>query len=412
MWIITRIVLNTFAIVLLWTALESCKSQPQDLEQLSSGDHIREALLNADSGMVIAIPAGTISLRRSISLLGVKDVTIRGEGMHKSILSFADQIEGAEGLLIKADGITLEGFTVQDSKGDAIKIQDASGVIVREVRTTWTDGAKESNGGYGLYPVSCRDVLIENCEASFASDAGIYVGQCRNVLIRHNYAHHNVAGLEIENSIDVDAHDNVTENNTGGILIFDLPDLPQANGSNVRVFNNVSRSNNHKNFAPDGGMVATLPPGTGMLVIAHDNVEIFDNEILDYKTLGLGVISYFFTEKPFNSDNGFDPYYRGVYVHDNLFVRKKAIPDLSKEFGKMLNGLFFGKPQDIVIDGIFDPELADESRSICLQRNGDDLRFANLNAETAKGLGDLRKLHDRNMSLFACDLPPLEQLSQ
>ncbi len=365
---------------------------------------LQEQLILADSGTVITIPPGRFECNRSISLDGIDHVTIRGAGMKESVLSFADQQDGAEGLLVKANHVTLEGFSIEDSKGDALKIQDAEGLVIRNVLTTWTQGAKETNGGYGIYPVACRKVLIEGCEASYASDAGIYVGQSTDVIMRDNYAHHNVAGIEIENSKNVEAYDNIAEENTGGILIFDMPGLPQANGENVIVRNNISRNNNHKNFAPEGGVVATLPPGTGMLIIAHRDVEVFENEITGYKTLGLGVISWFFTERPFETTNGFDPYFENIYIHNNTLKRKKAIPDLSKEFGKMINGLFIGKPQDIVTDGIF----RDGKSSLCLQDNGEDLRFVNLNADSAESLGDLKRLLNRDISKFDCSLGRLE----
>ena len=382
----------------------SCTSTPGEKSDKSYEKQLQEKLILADSGSTIQIPEGRFSFTRSLSLNGIPNVTIKGMGMDKTILSFAGQIDGAEGLLIKADGIVLEGFTIEDTEGDAIKIQDALGVTIKDVRTTWTQGAKSSNGGYGVYPVSCMNVLVEGCEASYASDAGIYVGQSTNVIMRNNFAHHNVAGIEIENSRNVEAYKNISEGNTGGFLVFDLPDLPQANGYNVRVYDNIVRGNNLKNFAPEGGMVATIPPGTGMLVVSHDQVEIFDNEIYDYKTLGLGVISYYFTERPFKTENGFSPYYNQVYIHHNTFKRKKAIPDLSSEFGKMLNALFPGKPQDIVIDGIFNPDsnLKEGVHPICFQNNGEDLRFANLNATEAGSLKDLKRLLDRNLSAFDC----------
>ena len=382
--------------------MNSCKEAKKEHNEQVNAENVLLQLLEADSGEVIHIPEGLYSFQRSLSLIGVPDVTIKGAGMGKTILSFEGQIDGAEGLLVKADGVILEDFTIQDSKGDAIKVQDAVGVIFRRVETTWTHGASEENGGYGIYPVGCTNVLIENCEASYAADAGIYIGQSNQVIMRDNYAHHNVAGLEIENSRNVEAYGNRAEENTGGLLIFDMPGLPQANGYNVKVHNNTVKGNNHKNFAPEGGVVATLPPGTGMLILAHRDVEVFNNEITDYKTLGLGVISWYFTERPFESTNGYDPYYSKVFVHDNVFQRRKAIPDLTKEFGKMLNALFIGKPQDIVIDGIF----KDNSEvHLCLRNNGDDLRFANLNAERATGLGDLKNLLDHEMEKFDCQLP-------
>ena len=362
---------------------------------------LQRALISADSGAVIQIPVGRFSFDRSISLDGIDHVSIIGAGKGKSILTFLGQKDGAEGMLIKANNILLEGFTIEDAEGDALKIQDSEHVVIRNVHTTWTKGAKSTNGGYGIYPVACTNVLVESCEASYASDAGIYVGQSKKVVMRKNIAHHNVAGIEIENSQDVEVYDNLAENNTGGILIFDMPGLPQANGGRVKVYNNISRDNNFENFAPEGGVVSTLPPGTGMLIIAHTDVEVYDNEITGYKTLGLGVISWFFTERPFDTSNGYDPYYKNIYVHDNLFMRKKAIPDLSKEFGQMVNALFIGKPQDIIIDGIFDPEHQDLP-TICLTDNGENLRYTNLNAETATGISDLKKLLDHDMSKLIC----------
>jgi hypothetical protein len=130
-------------------------------------------------------------------------------------------------------------------------------------------------------------------------------------------------------------------------------------------------------------------------------VEVFNNQITGYKTLGLGVISWYFTERPFDMNNGFDPYYKNIYIHDNVFSRKKTIPDLSKEFGQMVNALFPGKPQDIIIDGIFDTAAAN-TVPICFQNNGDDLRFTNLNAETAESISDLKKLMEQNISDFEC----------
>lgn len=389
--------------------LSACSNRSRPATDLTADPtfekNLQEQLILADSGAVIELPAGVFSFSRSLSLDGIPKVTIRGQGPDQTVLSFSEQVQGAEGLLIKAaDGIVLEGFTIQDTKGDALKIQDSDGVVLRRLHTTWTQGALPSNGGYGIYPVACTNVLIEECEASYASDAGIYLGQSSRAIVRNNLAHHNVAGIEIENSREVEVYGNIAENNTGGLLVFDLPDLPQASGYQVRVYENIIRDNNFKNFAPEGGMVTIIPPGTGIILLAHKEVEVFNNQILDHKTVGLGIISYYFTERPFASDNGFSPYYSQVYVYDNTFQRKKALPDLSKEFGKMINALFIGRPQDIVIDGIIAP---DDEQALCLRNNGDELRFANLNAADATGLSDLRKSMTDDMSPFDCELPPL-----
>ena len=135
-------------------------------------------LINAKDGDVIELPEGAFKMTRQVSLNDVPNVTIKGAGKGKTVLSFKDQVEGAEGIMVKmADGFTIEDLTIQDTPGDAIKIQGGNNITMRNVEATWTDGAKETNGGYGMYPVQCTNVLMEGCEASYASDAGIYVGQ-------------------------------------------------------------------------------------------------------------------------------------------------------------------------------------------------------------------------------------------
>src|SRR5690606_17583393 len=123
-------------------------------------------------------------------------------------------------------------------------------------------------GAYGLYPVQCTDVLIEDSVARAASDAGIYVGQSTNIIVRRNLAEYNVAGIEIENSFDADVHDNVARHNTGGVLVFNLPGLQVKNGARTRIFDNQIYENNTPNFAPPGNIVGKVPTGTGFASIA------------------------------------------------------------------------------------------------------------------------------------------------
>ena len=79
------------------------------------------ALLNASPGDVIEIPAGRLEFERSLSLK-VDGVMIRGAGMDATVLSFANQIAGAEGLLVSASDFTIEDLAIEDTKGDALKI--------------------------------------------------------------------------------------------------------------------------------------------------------------------------------------------------------------------------------------------------------------------------------------------------
>lgn len=367
---------------LLWLA--SCSPAPREAApgEIATDLYqtLQEQLITAEPGHIIEIPAGTFEFDRPLSLDGVSNVTIRGAGADASVLSFRYQKAGAEGLRITADSVTLEDFAVLDTKGDAIKLQDCSGITIRNVKTSWRGGADESNGGYGLYPVSSQDVLIEGCEASYASDAGIYVGQCTNVIVRNCYAHENVAGIEIENCTHARVYNNRSEQNTGGVLVFDLPELPAGNGRDCKVYDNDIIANNHANFAPEGNIVGIVPPGTGIILLAAKEVEVFNNRILDHKTIGTAVASYHITENPWE-DKRYNPYSYDIHIHGNTYERKRAVPDLSKDFGKMVNYLFPGQPQDIIYDGILDDERTGPNpMQLCIEQEAEGLRFANVDA--------------------------------
>ena len=110
-------------------------------------------------------------------------------------------MQGAEGLLVNAaEHFTIENLAIEDTKGDGLKANGCKDLTIRNVRVEWTGGPDEKNGAYGLYPVQCEHVLIEKSAAIGASDAGIYVGQSTQIVLRDNRAEMNVAGIEIENS--------------------------------------------------------------------------------------------------------------------------------------------------------------------------------------------------------------------
>ncbi|MDH3441736.1 MAG: right-handed parallel beta-helix repeat-containing protein, partial [Gammaproteobacteria bacterium] len=218
------------------------KEEPTRTVDDSFQKALQTELITAKPGDIVEIPAGIHEITRGLSL-NVSGVTIRGEGMDKSVLSFRNQVQGAEGLLVNASDFTIEDLAIEDTRGDALKINEGSNIVIRRVRTEWTNGPNEKNGAYGIYPVQTTNVLLEESVAIGASDAGIYVGQSNNVVVRNNRAEFNVAGIEIENTVGADVYGNTAINNTGGILVFDMPDLPQS-GHSTRVYQNMVSSNN------------------------------------------------------------------------------------------------------------------------------------------------------------------------
>ena len=341
-----------------------------------------------ENGSVVDLDEGTFSFTNSLSMEDKKNVVIRGKGMDKTILSFKGQTEGAEGLRVSnAENITIENMTLQDSKGDLVKTMNVKGITFKNVKVEWTGKPSEKNGGYGLYPVQCQNVLIDGCIAIGASDAGIYVGQSKNIEVKDSKAYHNVAGIEIENSLYASVHDCEAYENTGGLLVFDLPDLVQKKGGFCKVFDNYIHDNNFLNFAPKGNIVASVPDGTGILLLASNNVEVFQNRIINNKSIGTGIISYYMTEKPIN-DKEYYPYPTAVNIHDNEYQRESVRPTGHGRMGLMFRfKLKFGKDvPHIFYDGIIDPQTLDAQgntvpdKKICV-RNNKNQSFVNIDAE-------------------------------
>ena len=334
-------------------------------------------LILAEPGDTIKLSSGLFPILGTLSMEGKENIVIKGTGMNSTTLNFSTQVEGAQGLSItNCKNIILEDFTVQNAKGDAIKCQYVDGITFRRVKAQWLGGPNSTNGAYGLYPVQCDNVLIEHCVAIAASDAGIYVGQSKNIIVRFSEAFENVAGIEIENSTKADVYGNNVHGNTGGILVFDLPDLVVKEGKQIRIFDNIIKKNNIDNFAPEGNIVAKVPSGTGFMVMATEKVEIFGNTIIDNKTAGTAIVSYFITEEE-TKDTQYNPYTSSIYVHDNIYRREPQIPTLDHDIGLLLFTRFYKDVPDIIYDGMPDPKhlgaggYIPNSRRLCIASNVD-----------------------------------------
>ena len=144
---------------------------------------LQEALILAEPGDVVMLGAGVFTLTDGLSL-DVDRVTVRGAGMERTILDFAGQQGAGEGLMVTSDDVVLRDFGVRDSKGDGIKSKNADRIVYLNIKVEWSGEPRATNGAYGIYPVESEHVLIDGAVVRGASDAGIYVGQSRNIVVR------------------------------------------------------------------------------------------------------------------------------------------------------------------------------------------------------------------------------------
>ncbi len=339
---------------------------------------IQDAFIDMEAGDTVKFGAGVFSFETGLSIDDKNNVVIMGAGMDETILDFSNQIDvagsGAEGLKVTANNTILAKFTVRNTIGDAIKVKDSEHFTFYKIKVEWTDLESEDNGAYGLYPVSSRHILIDGCVAIGASDAGLYVGQCEHVIVKNSHAERNVAGIEIENTKHADVFNNTAVNNTGGLLVFDLPGLPAGQGSHTRVYNNIIENNSLVNFAPEGNVVGYVPPGTGIMLMACNNVEVFGNSIGGNNVMSIGLVNYEVLRELGAADwddPTYIPHPRAVNVHDNIIIRSNDCPENLNFMGTFLTSIFDDcEMPEVLYDGIIKPEDYVTEEAMCLKNNG------------------------------------------
>jgi parallel beta-helix repeat protein len=308
-------------------------------------EKLQTALIEAQPGDTVHIAAGRYALADGLSL-DVDGVTVKGDGPDKTILDFTAQKVAGEGLLITSDNVVVRDLGIENAAGNGVKSKGSDGIALVNLRVEWTGGPKSTNGAYGLYPVSSKNVLIDRSVVKGASDAGIYVGQSQNIIVRGSRAEMNVAGIEIENSYDADVVGNTATNNAGGILVFDLPDLPQQGGRNVKLTNNQVIANNHVNFAAPGNIVAGVPSGTGIMVMANARVMVENNHVMGNNGSAVMVVAY---TQAF-TDQAYNPLPRDVSVAGNHFMDNGKAPAFKG--GKEIAAAVGGTLPPVLWDGI------------------------------------------------------------
>lgn len=389
--------------------ITSCKKDDEGdkIIVLTPGPNAEEeaqtAFIEAEDGTTFMFEEGSFSFTNTLSLDGKNNIIIMGAGRDLSFLDFSGQTSGGDGVLVtNCMNVRFENITIRDSEGDGLKAKDCDGVSFVNVGTVWSGTPSSSNGAYGLYPVLCSKVYIDNCYAYGASDAGIYVGQSNEIIVKNSVAEGNVAGIEIENSINADVFDNEAFDNTGGILVFDLPGLTQY-GNTVRVYNNDVHDNNRTNFAPPGNIVGTVPAGTGMMILSTNTVEIFNNDFDSNEFAGVLVASYLFVDP-----NPNDPNYQAlpylISIHDNTYTMEGTLnptqPAAIVDIVNLLAGNGFDQP-NILLDGIYAaPQV------ICIQEPNTPT-FVNINAAQDASGGAITD----DMTPHDCMQNPLPEVS-
>jgi parallel beta-helix repeat protein len=244
---------------------------------VQDGASIQEAVKNADPGTTIQVMPGTYNETVYIDKDGIRLIGVIDKG-RRAVLDGEGTLNDA--ILYSGNNIVVENFKITRYKGNGIMSQAGNNWEIRNNLIVDT-------GVYGIFPQLGQNGVVEHNIISGIEDAAIYVGMSDNVHVAYNDVFDSVAGIEIENSRHAIVEANRVYNNTGGILAFITPGLPIKTTYDVIIRNNFVISNNHHNFAAPGSTVSGIPAGTGILVMAADDVVIEGNIIRDNKTTGI-----------------------------------------------------------------------------------------------------------------------------
>jgi parallel beta-helix repeat protein len=308
---------------------------------VEEGQSIQAAVKAAAPGTTIHVMPGTYNETVYIDKDGIRLLGII-QGSERPTLHGKGELNDA--ILFSGNNIVVEGFLITQYKGNGIMSQAGNNYEIR-------DNIIVDTGVYGIFPQLGKNGLIEHNIVSGIEDAAIYVGMSDNTHVAYNEVFDSVAGIEIENSRHAIVESNFVYNNTGGVLAFITPGLPIKTTYDVIIRNNWISDNNTPNFGAPGSTVGGIPAGTGIMVMAADDVVIEGNIITNHKTVGIIAVDHNTAAQLTNVtvDPESDPNSDGLKILNNT-VHNNGYETIEAIRGLMLVDLKTGNP-DIFVTG-------------------------------------------------------------
>ena len=283
--------------------------------EVRDGQSIQEAVGKAQPGDLIRVFPGTY---HETVYVDKNDITLQGVIREGEWPTLDGKHELNDAVLYSGNGILIENLKIVKYKGNGIMGQAGNNFVIRN---NWVD----DTGVYGIFPEFGKNGLISHNILSGIEDAAIYVGMCDNIDVVNNEVFNSVAGIEIENCRYSLVENNYVHDNTGGILVFITPGLPIKTCKHTIVRNNFVVNNNHPNFAKPGALVASLPQGSGIIIMAADSVYVENNIISSNNNAGILITDLGFGSQ-ISKDPDSDPTPEHVVILDNFMIGNGADP--------------------------------------------------------------------------------------
>jgi parallel beta-helix repeat protein len=226
---------------------------------------------------------------------------------------------------LEVSNFKISGLTVENAANIGIFLFGVDGFEV-------TRGNYLNNGEYGIFPRCSHNGGITKNFGGGGNDATIYVGVDDHVTVENNQLTNGELGIELESTDNSTVRGNLLSENTTGIFVIVLPNLPKASTESALIEGNVVQKNNRPNPFPPvcqapetpPGCVAEffddlqlLPSGVGILNVGGHKVTIRNNNVTNNGTVGVGVV-----ENPFGFGSSNE-----TRVTNNLIQQNGKSPD-------------------------------------------------------------------------------------
>lgn len=319
---------------------------------VEDGESIMAAVQQAQPGDTIQVMPGTYHETVYIDKDNISIIGVIKEGQRATL---DGQKTLNDAILYSGNNFIVENLKITNYKGNAIMGQAGNNFEIR-------NNVIVDTGVYGIFPQLGKNGVVEYNIISGIEDAAIYVGMSDNIHVAYNDVFDSVAGIEIENSRHAIVENNYVHNNTGGVLAFITPGLPIKTTYDVIIRNNFIVGNNHKNFGAPGSTVAGIPPGTGILIMAADEVIVEGNVISDNKTAGILITDH--QNAPNTTiDPESDPNPDKVMILDNLMLNN-GYDTIDEVKALMLTEFKQGKPDIIRVGNSADSCIINRHRYV------------------------------------------------
>jgi hypothetical protein len=229
------------------------------------GDSIQKAIKATDPGDTIVVLGGvhheTVAIKKDgISLRGV-DAVLKPPAKPTSC--------GRSGFCVKADNVSISGFTVRNFPG--------TGIIAMGTRNAkFMTNRAINNGEYGIAAYSTTGTHMIANQTSGSDDAGLYVGDSphADATVAANETYDNFLGILVRNARHGKIVGNQVHNNCLGMMF--LADEPGPAG----VFD--VRGNKVVNNTRACPAFEDAPPlsGIGIALLGARGMEIKSNQIM------------------------------------------------------------------------------------------------------------------------------------